>query len=218
MAPDFLVRTTRIACGLAIAMSARPAHAQVETTPDLSSESPPAPEVSPRPVVDAPPPAPTEHYWYGWQTLTADGASLAVTLGGIGMNASPVAVVGVGGLYLAAPAVHLAHGRVGVAFGSLGLRMGLPVLGGVIGFAAAAPCSSAESKQFLGCAFHGWGEAAVGGLLGLGAAVVLDAALLAHGTREISEPAESGRPRVTSVAPSFDPVTRTASVGLGGSF
>jgi hypothetical protein len=54
--------------------------------------------------------------------------------------------------------------------------------------------------------------------VGLGSAMVIDASAFAYGKREIAEPRESGLPRVTSVAPSYDPLTRSASLGMGGRF
>ena len=158
--------------------------------------------------------------WYGWQTLTVDGASLATTFSGAVTPA--LAVVGLGGLVLGAPIVHLAHERPVAALGSLGLRTLLPLAGMATGYLAAGSCT--EQRQpgdILGpCFLHGVGEAAVGGVIALGLGIALDTTLLARETREV-EPATTGSAttlRVQSVAPSFDPATRTASVGVGGTF
>jgi hypothetical protein len=150
--------------------------------------------------------------------LTADGASLAMLFTGTETGVSGLGLLGFGGLFIASPIVHGANGRVGPAFASLGLRVAMTFVGGVIGYSAAASCSASERNGAFGCRFDGWGEAIVGSFIGLGGAVALDAAWLAHGQREVAAPRESGMPRVTSLAPSFDPRTRTAAVGLGGRF
>jgi hypothetical protein len=65
--------------------------------------------------------------WYGWQPLIIDGLSIPL-----------LAAAGAGGVtYLVGgPVVHLAHGRPGAALGSAGLRVGLPLVGGLISLAA----------------------------------------------------------------------------------
>jgi hypothetical protein len=216
-----MLRHLLLSSSLAVALVAVPAlaHAQVETSAvDTQETNEPAPSTATAPAKTAQPAAQTESYWYGWQTLTSDAASISAVGTGIKFETAPLAYLGVAGYYLGAPIVHIAHGRVGVAFASLGLRLGLPSLGGAIGFATAGPCTESERRGFFGCAFHGWNEAAIGGLIGLGAAIAIDSALLAHGKRPVDPPRESGMPRLTSVAPSYDPATRAAAVGVGGTF
>jgi hypothetical protein len=48
--------------------------------------------------------------------------------------------------------------------------------------------------------------------------MILDASALSWGRREVVTQRETGTLRVTAVAPSYDPVTRTASLGMGGRF
>lgn len=167
-----------------------------------------------------PPPAPTEAYWYGGQTLAVDGISAAAVLGAVVLP--PLAIAGAGGLVLGAPIVHLVNDRPGAAVVSLALRTALPIGAGVIGYNLAGSCNrnaATESGSFLGpCFLHGWNEAAIGGLVGMGVAIATDATLLARGTRPVTPPADSVAPRVTSLAPSFDPKTRTTSVGVAGTF
>ena len=222
-----LFRASAVTCALAAGTIASSAAAQVEPTQDFA----PAPAPAPAPIVAEPTlPEPTEvaptrfatserereSYWYGWQTLTADGMSIATMIAGGAARSPTLGYIGLGGYFVAAPIVHGVQGRVGVAFGSFGLRLGAPALGAVIGYAAAGPCH--DQGQFLGCLFHGWAEAAVGGLIGAGAAIALDAALLANGTRLAAPTRETGMPKVTSLAPSFDPRTGAAGMGLGGTF
>ena len=226
-----ILRTVSTLLAIALAGVATSASAQVESTPELTPApaapaAAPEPEAEPMPEAAAPAARPTmaparpdrESYWYGWQTLTADGLSVATMFAGAALHSEGVAWFGVGGYFLGAPVVHVVQGRVGAGFGSLGLRVGAPVVGAIIGYAAAGPCSSSENAQLFGCVFHGWGEAIIGGLIGATGAVALDAALLAHGTRQVAPPQETGIPKLTSIAPSFDPRTRTTSLGASGTF
>jgi hypothetical protein len=187
----------------------------------------PAAAASDAPSPGSAPSAPTtapasrsESYWYGWQTASADGASLAVIALGSTTGASVVTWAGIGGVIFGAPAVHVANGRGGIAALSLTLRAVLPLLGAGIGYAAAGSChDDPNSRALLGnCFLHGAGEAAAGAVIGLGSAMILDASALSYGRHEIVEPRESGKLALTSVAPSYDPLTRTASLGMGGRF
>jgi hypothetical protein len=233
LSPRSFLLSSFTAC--ALAACATTAHAQVESTPEFTPAPPPAPAApAPEPAPSAaevPPADPGEaarerasgresnDYWYGWQTLLADGGSLATMIAGGTSQSTAIGLVGLGGYFFGAPIVHGVQGRTGAAFASFGLRLGLPTLGAVVGYAAAGPCSASEHNGFFGCSFHGVAEAAVGVLIGAGTAVVLDAAWLARGTRR-PEPAprDSAAPRVTAVAPSYDPRTGTTSMGLGGTF
>jgi len=108
-----------------------------------------------------------ETYWYGWQTLIADGASLVVVPIIAGSTESEaLAFVALGGYLLAPPIIHAAHGRWGITFASLGLRIGLPVVAALVGAAVDQDC-----RDF--CA-----GPVVGLIAGIGGAVTLDAALL----------------------------------------
>lgn len=146
-----------------------------------------------------------ENNWYGGETIVVDLASIATTVVGASANSSGLAVVGLGGLALGGPIVHFAHGRPGAALGSLALRVGLFVAG-----------------KFIGDGCGGVYVGALGGLIGVVGAITLDAALLAHGEDPRSSGERStratGKPHVTSVLATFDPHTRSASIGLGGSF
>ncbi len=67
-------------------------------------------------------PPKTKTSWYGWQTLIADGGTLAATY----VTGSPI--VFLGGYALGAPIVHWAHGNVAAGFGSLGVRVVAPIV------------------------------------------------------------------------------------------
>src|SRR5438477_196348 len=81
--------------------------------------------------------------WYGWQTLLADGAPVAllvaaeITIAGAGGDQSKCSACGILfapslATYLAgAPLVHAAHRRGLTALGDIGLRIGIPIGGGL---------------------------------------------------------------------------------------
>jgi len=220
----FLVAALAFPLASALLASARPACAQVEPTsvvtePETPSEQPSAAKRS-EPAERRERSTPSESYWYGWQTIAADGASLAIFGLGAGTGASVVSWAGAFGVLFGAPAVHVANGRGDIGVLSLAMRVALPLVGAGIGYAAAGTChDDPNSHELFGnCFLHGFSEAGTGALIGLGSAMILDATALSYGHREITTPRESGALRVTAVAPSYDPVTRTTSIGMGGRF
>jgi hypothetical protein len=66
--------------------------------------------------------------WYGWQTIVADGLSLAVLVGGAAGDAGLFIGVGYGGFVLSAPIAHIVHENPGRAVGDLGLRIAVPLI------------------------------------------------------------------------------------------
>jgi hypothetical protein len=119
-------------------------------------------------------PAVTESEWYGWQILLADGATFGmaavteqgeIALGWIGTGA----------------VVHAAHGNYGRSVASVGLRVGLPLLGASAGAASASGCTGD---------FCGLGDVLVGGLVGMGAAEVIDL-VMANDEHDIAPPRKS---------------------------
>ncbi len=127
-------------------------------------------------------PPSTEH-WYGWQTLTADGASLAIGVTGILLGANHTTDLSRDLLYtslvsyaVAAPAVHWGHGRIGTGFGSFGLRVGLPFATTFFALAMGPRCSSDYDHADLACI-----PFAVGGFLaGVAGAIAIDSAAFAR--------------------------------------
>jgi hypothetical protein len=132
--------------------------------------------------------------WYGWQSLSTDGASLLLLVAAGAASdskgkASDIMAYGaVGGYLLGGPATHLLHDSPSRGAGSLGLRLGLPIAFGFIG-------SSLErcSEDFDLCGVPG---AIVGGVLGIATAVVLDASVL--GYDEV--PLDTGGVRTVGIA------------------
>lgn len=73
-------------------------------------------------------------HWYGWQTLSLDAAALGLgvvsfaTHDGHETAGAVLAWTALSTYAFGAPAVHLLRGHDGKALGSLGLRVGVPVL------------------------------------------------------------------------------------------
>src|SRR5262245_28737111 len=95
--------------------------------------------------------------WYGWQTLTSDGSAIALGALAYGVDkAGGTAITNVfwtasvATFFVGAPVIHWKHGHVGKGFGSLGLRVGLPlgafIVGALIGGAA---CGDSDSEDRL---------------------------------------------------------------------
>ena len=121
--------------------------------------------------------------WYGWQTLLSDAASGSVMLTGATLLkdhdglSTAVVVSGLMGYELGAPVVHILHHQRGHAPASLGLRLGLPLLGGLAGVGIGAmACNPDESRQ-IPCTFTGL---LIGGAIGMVAAPIIDAFALAY--------------------------------------
>lgn len=190
------------------AVAAVPA-SSVIATPSVSEPSQPrtlAPEQRPTPAPPRalPSEAPRESTrWYGWQTLLTDGAALtflfAVATADRASTEEAFVAASVGTYLLGGPIVHAGHGNWGRAVGSLGLRVGAPMLGAGVG-SALEDCSGGD--------FCGLAGAVFGGAVGLLAAVTIDSAAIAR------DPVRETAPIV--------PVVRTGKngtwVGVSGRF
>jgi hypothetical protein len=154
--------------------------------------------------------------WYGWQTLAADGASLAaltvaVVLSdraargsdqkGVSGNATGLVWFGALGYELAPGIIHFVHRNPGRGFASMGLRLGMPLAGAFLGASVASGCSGFACQE---------GGAGVGILLGMGGAIAIDAAVLAY-----DDPKKPG-PRGLSLTPLVAVTRRQAWLGIGG--
>jgi len=163
-----------------------------------------SPVVSPITTPDVAPEPEMETHWYGWQVLAADAAGIIGTIGCTTAADSAVCVVP---FMIAAPTVHLSHGRPLQALASLGLRVALPIAGAIIG-AQAANCTEGEW-------LCGVGEAALGVLIGTVTASMVDAFSLSTEVRERPTATPS---RLSFLAPSVSAGPNGASFGLRGSF
>lgn len=105
---------------------------------------------------------------YGWQTITADGATVVTTI--LVSQSESAPWVFLGGYLFSGPVIHWAHGNVGTGFGSLAMRAAAPIAGAYMG------CALDSGGGGYGCL----GGAALGLLAGYITAVTVDAAALAY--------------------------------------
>jgi hypothetical protein len=173
--------------------------------------------------VASPPAHAEETRSYAWQIAVADGSSLAALVAAT-MAGHPEAGAALGGVGFvgAAPIIHGAHARPGAAVGSLALRVGLPLLGGFIGYWVTGKCTP-HDRPFEypdeSCDWSDLGRAIDAGLgvaVGVLAASALDMAFLAR------EPVPARRdehaaPRL-HLAPTATAVRGGAVGGVAGVF
>ncbi|MEO6575032.1 MAG: hypothetical protein ABIP89_14405 [Polyangiaceae bacterium] len=162
-----------------------------------------------------------EEEWYGYQTLIVDAASLGLMIGGAAMASHSsgntggyVALAGAAGYVLGAPIVHWTHGRIGPGFGSLGLRVGLP-LSGLFWGAVIGAASGSRHDDAVGAG------AAIGFVGGMAGAILLDAALLgfekpSEKEKEAYETAQAKHP--IRWVPTLAPQKEGATIGVSGLF
>jgi hypothetical protein len=184
-----------------------------EATKSEAQAQPPAPCPAP-----APPPRaaakpkraePSQTEWYGWQTIATDVLAVALLAGSGDSDDGRQVAAGLGVYLLGGPAVHLAHGELGKAGNSLGLRAGLPLAGGVLGYGLGA-LGCGDSEESLGDALCPVGMTALGVLVGAVGAVAIDAGAIAK--KEV-------RPKLAvSLAPSVVPTKQGTTFGLAGTF
>jgi hypothetical protein len=177
----------------------------------------------PRPGAAAVPSVPTDRAteWYGWQTLLADGASIGLIIGGgvatgSGSNSSigsMLSTVGSLGYLIGGPIVHLANGRPLPALGSLGLRAGLPVGGGLVGILVGLAACDRSSGGDFGSGLCVVALGALGFVGGAIAAIAADAAWLARKPVEPPKPQQGMR-----WLPDLSLSPTGGSAGVRGSF
>jgi hypothetical protein len=163
--------------------------------------------VSPITTPDVAPVRETEEHWYGWQVLAADAAGILGTAACVSFSNADACIIP---YFIAAPTVHLPHGRPLNALASVGARLAFPIAGAIVG-AQFANCP--EQRGELD--FCGLGEIAVGLLVGTVVASVFDMAVLSTETRE--RPAATPS-RLPFLSPSVSAGPNGTSFGLRGSF
>lgn len=156
---------------------------------------------------------------YRGDVMLADGLSLALVLAAPVADNEELAGWGVAGYFLAAPIVHVAHGRGVQALQSLGLRAGLPLLGGMIGYRlgpddTACTYGASPNPDFNPdrgtCPDNGSiSGMLVGGLAGGITAIVLDWKFLTKYQKTIAAPAWTA---------SIKPTRGGATFGMSGTF
>ena len=190
-----------VACFIASAPRVCAAAPPTEERPDESSATPaPPPREAPR--------------WYGWQTFAVDSVAGAIFLGAIADDHNSL-LFGLSGVTfsLGAPAIHVAHGRWGVAVGSLGMRMLGPFVGTMIGSGADV---RASANGDAGSDTHGkWSVigAGIGGLV----VSVIDGVILAYDQPLSSSPPRNQALRADSL-PQLIVLRHGIALGYAGQF
>jgi hypothetical protein len=186
---------------------------------EAEKAAPPAPRppsarvAKPKPLA---PSAPPQIVGYGWQTMASDLTAISLLALSSGIqdehqNASTLALsAGLGFYVLGAPLVHAANGQTGKGVGSLGLRVGAPLVGLLGGLATGAAFCPGERPGSNSAHICPIAHGALGFLLGSVAAILVDASVLAK--KEVS-----ARPSV-SFAPFVVPTSGGSSFGLAGAF
>jgi hypothetical protein len=168
-------------------------------------------------------PSPSEQTtWYGWETLTADGAAIALFVAAglldeakrkssppdptLGLLADAALATGIAAYVAGPPLMHIVRGNGKKTGASVALRLGLPLAGAITGFVAGDVACTSNRDQEVSCPL-------ITGVLGFVAggitAIVIDAAALAR------TPAGRAAP---AVQPVVVPVAGGARFVLGGHF
>jgi hypothetical protein len=159
----------------------------------------------------AAPPSPAQpgvvtREWYGYQTLLVDAAVLSTSLG-IGLQSrggTSFAVVATTGYLAGGPLVHLLNGNPVAAAASLGVRVGAPVVGGLLGAAAGGSKSMAPYTAVLGSA------------IGVVSAIVFDSAYIANNT--VKRPEVSATNTAFTIRPTANVTAKSTEAGVVGTF
>jgi hypothetical protein len=150
-----------------------------------------------------------ETRWYGWQLVITDSAAIALALIAIPTKDPDYAYAAIPTYFLPTLAIHALHRRSGASVAGFALRLGLPVVGFLLGFGVG---SASRDAWFSG--FAALADGAFVGLAGAGIAAAIDTAFLAHEEVRVSR-ARIARPLWTPYAT----VDRDrAWLGLRGSF
>jgi hypothetical protein len=211
-----LTATFLLAAALLSAASARAGEADTEEPAPIA--------LQPRPLPEAAPPA-GARTWYGWQIMLADAASFLC----VGATEQEACLAG---FALSGPVVHTLHGNPGRGIVSLGLRVGLPIIGGLIGSAAAdcrepapmtmtAPGTGDGHGAGFGTitlpSFCGLSEVGLGMMAGAATAMVADG-IMAFGVRAPAPPPESVKPSRFSITPRLGLGQSNVAMGITGTF
>jgi hypothetical protein len=173
------------------------------------------------PGVRVDPPAPGTGYRL--QVIAADALSVGAVLAGFAVDSyahtPPVSQVlvagGLGGYALGGPIIHMQHRQWHRGAISLGLRVGLPILGAAVG-AWSATCTPGEW-------FCGVPEGVAGFAIGAGAAMVIDSAFVVPSSDSATpEPARAAAAAGSStglrLSPRLVATPDVTMLGLGGNF
>lgn len=198
---------------LVLAFLARPVVAHADAPTDYGPPRMASPSSLPPPPLPPPPPPPiTREVSYAYQTLLSDGAAAALLAAGLLRDDADFGVnlysTGLAIYALGAPTVHFAHGQLGNGFRSLGVRVGLPLLGMLAGGLVGPKRDSCDDSSSCNRSSLGTG---IGLGLGALAAAALDAGLLAR-ARVVD------RPPPPLLAPTVSYHRSGFTLGITGSF
>jgi hypothetical protein len=174
-------------------------------------------------VPPAPDRAPSAN-WYGWQTLIAIAPFDIAMFAGLARfgdtGGTAAFATGFIGRSLAPGIVHMAHGRVGTGFGSVGLHLATTATGFAVGYGIGIAVEN-SCMQRTGCN-NGFRDIPAGTIYGAVAGsmvgTVLDVVFFAHRQRlswTAQAPAAPSAP-VWALAPYAAP--KTAGLAAGGLF
>ena len=137
----------------------------------------------------------------------SDAMSVALIAQGGSSNSSALAYVGVAGYVAGSPVIHAAHGSITKPFVSLGLRLGLPALGGLSVALLTKPQPDDEGND-IGYALGIAGGVVVGAL----AAALIDDIAVARKVTKVTA-AAAAKPRLY-LSPIITKDVRGVSLGL----
>jgi hypothetical protein len=162
------------------------------------------------PTAPVPTEQPTERVTesYRNQTLLADGAAVSLLLLGAGTQSLGMAKVSLATYWFGSPIVHAAHSNGTSFFLSVGMRVGFPLIAGLVASRLEPTCSSDDDTECGDDEFVG-DRVAAGLLLGVVSAMVVDHAFLAkHTVTRTSQ----------TVTPTATPIRGGMTLGLAGTF
>jgi len=156
--------------------------------------------------------------WYGWQVLLVDLGALAFSAAALAADSRALVYTAGAVQFFGPPIVHWTHGRVGAGFGSMGMRLALPLLGAFVGYgttectvryssygyASGEDCSDQSTALVIGLA--------AGQII----ASVLDIAALSYETDSVATARRA--PRGPQWSASIVPTPHGLQLGVGGSF
>lgn len=183
----------RVAAVAVVALTCQLAHANPPGTepPSTLIAPEPYPVVTPpglTPVVTAPPPAPGVASYRG-QTLLADGIAAGLLIVALSSDdydsAESMGKLSLGTYALGAPIIHLTKGRTGHALASVAMRIGFPIIGGLLGDKMSNDYECYDDF----CESNNDGQIVLGIFAGAITASALDAIYLAKGDAPKREPA-----------------------------
>lgn len=174
--------------------------------------SPETPAASAEETMAPTAPSPPGREWYGTPIVVADLAAVTLLLLASQANGGEMslesALAGVGVYTLGGPIVHFGEGRTAAGFGSLGLRVGAPLLGTFMG--AGGGSAAADQCKDDDCRMNSlaWGLL-IGFVSGAVVASAVDYADLAY------KPARASK-LAFSVTPTYKPNIGEAGVAVSG--